>query len=54
MFGYISRKYNMSEFASDIGNMFFDEGMTIEDISDEMDISMDMVEEYLIEYDSFN
>lgn len=44
----------MSEFASDIGNMFFDEGMTIEDISDEMDISVDMVEEYLIEYDSFN
>ena len=41
----------MSELCIDIENMFFIDGMDMEDIAKELNVSVDMVQNYILEYD---
>ena len=41
----------MSELCIDIENMFFIDGMDMEDIAKELNVPVDMVQNYILEYD---
>jgi len=41
----------MSEICMDIENMFFVDGMDVESIAEELNVPLDMVKDYIADYD---